>query len=198
MKETPIFEEVFMRFYRQPGIAVKLLIGGLLSFVPLVNLFAFGYLYRVCGSVRRSGSLELPEWQDWQGLLNDGLRFAVPWLGYWLLPVALAYGLSELLESIHLGAFAYLTSVLLLLAPVLLSAAVYRLQMRRQFKDLLDLPLIFRMAYALLPKMVIPALVIFGICKLCLPLYGFALFVSYLLFVAYTSLCYRVAERPTL
>lgn len=198
MKETPIFEEVFMRFFRQKELVVKLLIGGVLSFLPIVNLFAFGYLYRFSASVRRTGSVSLPEWADWKVLFIDGLRFAVPCLAFWFLPVLLVTVLSGVVGALGLGALAYLLfTAVLFVAPVLFSAALYRLQMRQDFKDLLNLPLIFKMAYAFLPRMLIPAFVLLGIGTLLLPLYGFAFFIAYSLLIAHTTLCYREAERPT-
>ena len=160
MKETPIFEEVFMRLIRQPGFGLELLIGGLLSFVPIVNIFAFGYLYRFSRKTRATGHVSLPEWTDWRALFFDGLRFGVVWLAYWLLPIFLMSLLSGLLATIRLGAISYLViSITVLISPILFSSALYRLQMRSDFKDLLDVALIFRMTYIEMPRFVIPAFV---------------------------------------
>lgn len=195
MKGTPIFEEVFVNLIRQQGIWVKLLIGGLLSFVPGVNLFAFGYLFRFSRRVRRSGDVRLPEWTDWQGLFRDGLYFAIVWIVYWLLPLLLAYALSALLWTVGIGILAYIVfSVSFLISPVLFSSALYRFQMRSDVRDLLDIRLIFKMTYLEFPKFLIPALVFLGVCGLCLPVYGIALFAGFLIIIAYTSLCYRRLE----
>lgn len=196
MKETPIFEEVFMRLVRQPGFGLKLLIGGLLSFVPIVNIFAFGYLYRFSRKTRKAGQVSLPEWSDWRALFLDGLRFGVVWLAYWLLPIVLMSLISGLLYSIGLSAIAYLvTSITVLISPILFSSALYRLQMRSDFKDLLDVPLIVRMTYMEMPRFVIPAFVFLGVFVLSVPLYGFAVFFGFLMLIAYTGLCYRSLER---
>lgn len=196
MKETPIFEEVFNRLLKLPGFWVKILIGGLLSFVPIVNLFAFGYLYRLSRAVRKSGEPVLPAWQDWPGLFQDGLRFAVVWLGYWLLPILLASGITWLMTLIGLSA---LTNVFLLtvvlLSTVLFSSALYRYNMRKDFKDLLDIVLIFRMTWMELPRLVVPAFVFLGILVLFLPFYGFAIFGGFLMLITYTSLRYRRFEQ---
>jgi hypothetical protein len=196
MKETPIFEEVFNRLLKLPGFWGKILIGGLLSFVPIVNLFAFGYLYRLSRAVRKSGEPVMPAWQDWPGLFQDGLRFAVVWLGYWLLPTLLASGITWLMTRIGLSA---LTNVFLLtvvlLSTVLFSSALYRYNMRKDFKDLLDLALIFRMTWMELPRLVLPACVFLGIVVLLLPFYGFAFFGGFVLLITYTSLRYRRFER---
>ncbi len=200
MKETPFFEEVFMRLIRQPSFWVKVLIGGLLSFVPIVNIFAFGYLYRFSSSTRRTGKINLPEWSDWKALFFDGLRFAVVWLAYWLLPIFLISLLTGFLGSMGLGAISYLIlSITFLISPILFSSALYRLQMRSDFKDLLDLALIIRMTYVEMPRFVIPAFVFLGVFALAVPFYGFAVFFGFLMLIAYTGLCYRSLEngRPS-
>jgi hypothetical protein len=195
MKEKPIFEEVFTVLIRQPDFWLKVLIGGLLSFVPVVNIFAFGYLYRFSHKVRHTGQLSLPEWHDWAGLFADGLKFAVVWLSYWVLPLLLALVVSSIFGGLGLGALSYLLlSSVLLIAPLLLTSALYRLQMRSDFKDLLDVALIIRMTYRQFSRLVLPACVFLGICALALPIYGFPLFAGFLLLIGYTALCYRSME----
>ena len=135
MKEMPIFEEVFNRLIKLPGFGFKFLIGGLLSFVPIVNIFAFGYLYRLSRAVRKSGQPVLPAWHDWSGLFLDGLRFTVVWLVYWLLPISLASLIALLMPFVYLGALSsifFLTSVLL--STVLFSSALYRYNMQKNLR----------------------------------------------------------------
>ncbi|MGC6424759.1 MAG: DUF4013 domain-containing protein [Lentimonas sp.] len=192
----PIFEEGVMRLIRQPGFWLKLLIGGLLSFIPVVNFFAFGYLYRFSRAIRNSGQVTLLAWDDWQGLFMDGLRFAVVWHCYWLLPILLMAGLSWLLSAIGLGAVAYITlSVTFLISSILFCSALYRLQMCSDFKELLDVPLIVRMTYLGMPRFIIPAFVFLGVFAFSIPFYGFAVFFGFLMLIAHTSLCFRAIER---
>jgi len=196
MKETPIFEEVFIRLIKLPGFWVKLLIGGLLSFVPIVNIFAFGYLYRMSRAVRKSGQPALPAWQDWSELFMDGLRFAVVWLAYWLLPILLAALISWLMTLVYLGALSNIFFfTVVLLSSILFSSALYRYHMRKDFKDLLDVALILRMTWMELPRLIVPAFVFLGILVLLLPFYGFAIFGGFLLLITYTSLRYRSIEQ---
>ena len=195
MKEKPIFEEVFAQLIRQPKLGLKLLIGSGLSFIPIVNLFAFGYLYRFAAQVRRTGQLSLPEWTDWAGLFSDGLKFAVVWLAYWVLPLGVAALLSSVFCAIGLGALGYVfRATVFLAASVLFCAALYRLQMRSDYKDLLDVVLIARMSTMKCAEFILPALVFAGICACTLPLYGFAFFAGFLLLVTQASLCYRSLE----
>lgn len=196
MKETPIFEELFARLLHTPGFWLKLLVGGILSFIPVVNLLAFGYLLRLSQGVKRSGQVTLPEWEDWSGLFLDGLRFAVVWLVYWLLPILLALAISSLFGKIGLGALSYLLlSLVFFLAPILFAAALYRYTRRLDFKDLLDFPLIIRMSAGSFPRLLIPALVFVGMFALTGPLYGFAFFLAFSLVIAQSALCFRAIEQ---
>lgn len=196
MKETPIFEEVFASLIRQPSVGLKLLIGGLLAFAPLLNILAFGYLYRFARVIRRSGQLSLPEWRDWQGLFNDGLRLGAVWLVYWALPLLLAALLGLLLSAINLDVLGYLlfTSTLLC-ANVVFCAALYRFQTRQNYADLLDLELIFTMSLRGAAGFTVPSILFLGIVALGLPLYGLTFFAGFTLMIAYSSLYYRSLEQ---
>ena len=196
MKKTPIFEEVFLQLFRQKAVLMKLLIGGALSFVPVINLFAFGYLYRFSAAIRRGGRVSLPEWSDWGGLFVDGLRFAVVWLLFWLLPVAIVAAFSGLLEALGLGVLAYLFLVgVLLLAPLTFCAALYRLQRRQDLRDLSDLRRMWQLCSRCWDRLLVPVLVVLAVGTVLLPLYGFAFFVGHLVMLAYSPLCFRWAEQ---
>lgn len=179
-----------------PGFWLKVLVGGLLSFVPVVNFFAFGYLLRLSQGVKRSGRVNPPDWDDWAGLFIDGLKFTVVWLGYWLLPIFLAWAISAVIGLIGLDALSYLVvSLAFLVAPILFSAALYRYNRREDFKDLLDIPLIIRMSYGAFPRLIVPALAFVGIFGVAAPLYGFAFFFGFVVLIAYTALSFRAIEQ---
>ncbi|ADE54146.1 DUF4013 domain-containing protein [Coraliomargarita akajimensis] len=196
MKKTPIFEEVFLNLFKQRGIGMTILIGGLLSFIPILNFFAFGYLYRWSNQIRRQGRLELLDWNDFGGYFVDGIRFAIVWILYWLIPVIGAWGLYRLFAELGLSRIAFLLfSVVLLLAPILMSAALYRLQHRNEIRDLLKVGEIIRIAGVYELRMLIPALVAFAFLRLCPPFYGFALFAGFLVVLGYSSVCFHFLER---
>lgn len=195
MKETPIFEELCLRFIRQPGAGLKLLIGGLLSFVPIVNLLAFGYLYRLTLQVRSTGRVDLPEWTDWNGLFRDGIRFAVPWLGYWLLPVLVGLAITSILGGLGLGMLSYvLFSVVFAVSPVVFAAALYRVQGRNDFGVLLDVVLILRLSVLQWPRMLVPVLAVLGIFFAAGPLYGFSFFAGFALILGYATFNFSALE----
>lgn len=58
--------------------AALVLAGVFLYFIPIVSfipfLFVVGYAFRVQRRAARSGELVLPPWDDWGGLLVDGLK----------------------------------------------------------------------------------------------------------------------------
>ena len=191
----PIFEEVFNRLIKLSGFGSKFLIGGLLSFVPIVNIFAFGYLYRLSRAVRKSGQPVLPPWNDWSGLFIDGMRFTIVWLVYWLLPISLAYLITLLMTFVYLGVLAsifFLTS--LLLSTVLFCSALYLYSMRMNIKDLLDLLLIIKMTVMEMPRLILPGFVFLGFLFLLQPFYGFSIFGGFLFLITHTSLRYRSIE----
>lgn len=196
MKDDSGFEDILSRLIAQSGFGRKVLIGGLLSFVPGLNFFAFGYLYRFSNRARKTGELGLPEWEDLRGLFFDGLRFAVAWLAYWVLPILALCALSALLRSVSLGLVGYLVFAAgFALSPALFSSALYRLQTRSDFRDLLDVVLIFRMTVLKLRTFLLPALVFVGFFAVAWPLYGLAFFIGFTLVIAYSGATFSRLER---
>ncbi len=195
MREKPIFEEVSKQLVCQPQFWIKWLIGGILSFIPLFNVFAFGYLYRFSAQLRRTGEVSLPEWNDWKGLFIDGLKFGLIWLVYWLLPIFLGYVLSMLFDSLGFGAFAYLPlKATFFMAPILFCSALYRFHMEPNFGVLLEVDYITRMSRAGFGAYILPILVFSGIFFLTLPLYGIAFFSGFLSLITQLSSRYRSFE----
>lgn len=196
MKETPIFEQVFSQLLGSPGLWAKVLVGSLLSFIPVVNFLAFGYLLRLAQGTRRTGRIVLPEWGDWSGLFADGLQFVVIWLAYWFMPVLLAGGFVALIAPLGLGALAYLLfSVVFVLASMLFCSALYRYTLRLDLKDIWEISLIVRMTQGAFLRLLIAAFVFVGIFTLSLPLYGFAVFFGFTLLIAYAVLTFRAIEE---
>ena len=152
MKNHPSFEEVVRRLVRQSDFIRKSVIGGLLAFIPIINLFVFGFLYRFAKRLLREGSLELPEWEDWGGLFRDGLRFLAPWSLYWLLPVLIGWGLATWFASIGFGFISYIVfSLLFAVSPLLFIAALFRCLRPGALRNLADFVLIIRITASLLP-----------------------------------------------
>jgi hypothetical protein len=64
---------------------LKLVIGALLSIIPVANFMVIGYVLSA-GELSLTGKKELPEWEDWGDLLTRGF---LAWLisVIWVLPV---------------------------------------------------------------------------------------------------------------
>lgn len=100
---------------------VKLVIGVVLSFIPIVNWIAKGFAIENSGLGKNKSSAKMPEWKDWgdlfiKGLLSDIIFFiyALPAVLVLLIGVGLTIGSligvymgsvvsSELLASVKMG-----------------------------------------------------------------------------------------------
>ena len=196
MNWKPLFEELCFRLLGERASWPRLLVGVVLSFIPGLNLFAFGYLYRYTRQIRATGDLELPAWEDWGGLFADGLRFLMAWLLYWLSPVLVAALLSQLLGQAGLDLVGTVFSTVTTLAFTLLfSCALYRMQSKNDFRTLREVRLVFGMALALWKPLVLPLMAFYGFYILVFPLYGLSFFLGFLLILSYTVLCLRTLEQ---
>lgn len=196
MNWKPLFEELCFRLLGQRSSWPHLLLGVSLSFVPLLNLFAFGYLYRYTKQISATGDLDLPPWDDWGDLLADGLRFLITWLIYWLLPVLLVAFLSHLLGQAGLSLIGtVLTALATLGFTLLFSCALYRLQSQENFSSLAEVRLVIGMSAALWRPLALPLMAFYGFYVLVFPLYGLSFFIGFLLILSYTVLCLRTIEQ---
>ena len=59
--------------FRDPDWIKKILIGGLLSPLPVVNFLTWGYAYRIfVDGLNGAPELLLPAWQDWRSFFRVG------------------------------------------------------------------------------------------------------------------------------
>lgn len=197
----PSLEETLKRMGDEPGWGSKFLIGGLLGFVPIVQLFTMGYLLQYARRIRREMELTLPEWTGWGALFMDGLRMLVVWLLFFLFPFLIGfflYGLFRIsIPGLPLvGSMAWLFLAAGWLAGCyFFMAALYRYVALGSFRSLLDLRTLWRMAFAMRWQLALPVLLLTGMVALLFPIYGFAFFFGYLIMVAYSTLNYMLMER---
>ncbi|MDD4767535.1 MAG: DUF4013 domain-containing protein [Desulfotomaculaceae bacterium] len=81
------FDKVLTLPFKNDGI-VKLLIGGVLQLIPIINFFSMGYVVECYekGALRRE---EMPEWTDWGNKFVNGLLIFVISFVYLLIPILL-------------------------------------------------------------------------------------------------------------
>lgn len=195
----PTFEEVCRKVINNPQFLYKILIGGLLCFVPPFSLLAFGYLYEQTRQIRHTGQLELPDWDRWDILVASGVRFLLLFLAFFMLPIAVGGLVFRIFDSITFGLFfivEYLTFALFCLAaPTLFAWGLLRYQLRQQWRDTLAFRHLWPALAPVLPHLLVPTFAFWGLMAATLPLYGFAFFAGMALFLPYATLCLLV-QRP--
>jgi hypothetical protein len=70
---------------------VKILIGTLLSVVPIVNFMSRGYSYRVLKGILNEKEFSMPEWGDWGKIFIEGLMVFLISFCYYIIPMVLVF-----------------------------------------------------------------------------------------------------------
>ncbi len=196
------FDEVCKRIFTDPRWVPNALIGGVLSFVPILNIFALGYQYRYFEQVHRGGGFAWPDWNDWEGLFFDGLRLLAIMALYGFLPVIVALWMVHLLGWLSLEIMGHplyntaLVSPLALLAPLWTVAILYAYQPRRRWAVLGRPVLAWLMTRAAWPMFFVPALAFWGLMWLGWMVFGFVFFLGFIVLGAYyTRLFLEIESR---
>ena len=194
----PSFEECCRRLFLDKNWAKKVLIGGALSFVPVINLFAFGYLYRFLSRFRRTGELVLPEWEDWGRLFLNGCIFFCVGLVYLGVPLLLGWLVSLLVEGLTWGlwdGFSYFPICLsVFVGPALFISALFEFQHTRRWERLLLFKSIAFRALRAWEYLWVGSLVFVGLQVLGAPLFGFAFFFGFALLIAHFTVIFVAQE----
>ncbi|MDR0340302.1 MAG: DUF4013 domain-containing protein [Puniceicoccales bacterium] len=165
---------------------LRVSIGVLLMFLPVVNVFAFGYLYRFLQTPRHAtdGGVLLPDWDSWGGMFWDGLRFVAFIVAYAVCSFGLAFIAQWLMlvgsfGVLHVSWTVPLPLALVLLFP-LLFVGLMRYQQSENVRHLLSAHRsTLHYARFLWWPMIWPALAFVGLQYVCGVLYGIAWFVGF-------------------
>jgi len=199
----PSFEALCGRLFVQAGWMPKMLWGGALTFIPVVNFLPFGYLMEYALRLSRSGDGELPVWQDFSllELFSSGCKLALLLLGYLILPVFLGWGVSEVLNLLtfgFLGVAAYLPMGIGAFAGMFFFLSAVRNYARDGlFSDAWRIREVATLAGQASRGLIFPILAFWGLCLLAFPLYGFAFFIGALSLLAYSSALFREIEKDS-
>src|SRR6185312_8300798 len=88
--------------FQDPNWVKKMLIGGVLSIIPVIGtLIVAGYWIRIASNVANGYELPLPEWNDFGGDFMRGLKVAVA-VFIWVVPL-IAVAVCGLVPAIVLG-----------------------------------------------------------------------------------------------
>lgn len=193
----PSLDQFCRHFFQREGIGRTLLLGSLLTFIPIINLLAFGYLWRSAARVR-GNQPRLADWGDFPGLFIDGVRFFILFLIYYGIPVALGWLLALAVSFVTFGFLGWLSFVFvsagLITGPILFANAIYVNARRRGWACLFGWREVLQLAQHSSPSLVIPALALWGLFFLGAPLYGFAIFCGLLIFLSFSLLVIRAHE----
>ena len=189
----PSLEAVCGRLFGRPGWVPKALWGGLLSFVPILNLLALGYLIEYTQRLRRFGEWELPEWRDqnFPNLLADGLRAFIIFLGYVGVPLLAGWLLSLIFDTLTIGLLGIISHFPLaiagFIAPFLFLSAIHAYLVDGIFADAWQFQSIINRARKFWPRLALPVIAFWGIFLLAIPLYGLSFFLGMWVLLAYST-----------
>ena len=180
-------EKISWRIWDSEGFGKALLIGGLLFYVPVINLLLLGY-YGIWFRrlVLREG-MELPEWRDGKAILNELARVIVPYLAWVVVPFLLAgllvWAVGGMLTFLHLSIFAMTVAwlpmaVVSLLSPVALAVSLVRLYRSGTIRDSLMVTEVLQATLRHLKRAFFPVMVFYGILAVGFPLIGFSAFLA--------------------
>ena len=162
----PSLEAVCGRLFGRPGWIPKVLWGGALCFIPILNLFAFGYLLEYARQIRQSSHWDLPEWRDheFSTLFLSGIRF----------------GMLGIIAFFPLAAAGFI-------APFLFLSSIHAYLEDGIFSDSFQVQKIANSALLMWPKLAISVISFWGIFLLALPLYGISFFLGIWILIAHST-----------
>ena len=109
--------------FRDKKWIIKLLIGGVLSIIPIINFFSFGYSYHIFKEAIEGKTAYLPEWNQWDYLFKKGFYIFILGLIYTILP-SLLIMLSLSFMTLK-GPFFILGFLLILISIILYIAVLF-------------------------------------------------------------------------
>ena len=189
----PSLEAVCGRLFGQPGWIPKALWGGLLSFVPVLNVLALGYLIEYAQRLRRLGDSELPEWRDqnFQALFIEGIRAFVVLLSYIGIPLLLGILLSKIFDFFTFGLLGIVSyfpmAISGFIGPFLFLSAIHAYLRDGIFSDVWQIRSVLKNAQKLWPQLAIPVIAFWGIFLLAIPLYGISFFIGLWVLLSYST-----------
>ena len=189
----PSLEAVCGRLFGRPGWIPKALWGGLLSFVPILNVLALGYLLEFTLRLRRLGEWELPEWRDqnFPNLFAEGLRAFLILVAYVGIPLLAGWLLSEIVDFLTfdlLGIVSHFPLAIAgFIAPFLFLSAIHAYLSDGIFNDAWQIRSVLLQAKKFWPRLAIPVVAFWGIFLLAIPLYGLSFFLGTWVLLSYST-----------
>ena len=189
----PSLEAVCGKLFGHPGWVSKVIWGGALSFIPILNLFSLGYLLKYTIQLRQNKDWDLPEWNEMEPipLLSGGLQVFLLLLVYSGCPILIGWLASILLDLLTFGFLGIVSffplAVGAFIAPFLFLSSMHVFVRDGLYSDAWRVKFVIEVARAMSPQLILPVIAFWGILLLALPLYGFSFFIGTWVLLAYSS-----------
>jgi len=189
----PSLEAVCGKLFGHPGWVSKVIWGGALSFIPILNLFSLGYLLKYTIQLRQNKDWDLPEWNEMEPipLLSGGLQVFLLLLVYSGCPILIGWLVSILLDLLTFGFLGIVSFFPLaagaFIAPFLFLSSMHVFVRDGLYSDAWKVKFVIEVARAMSPQLILPVIAFWGILLLALPLYGFSFFIGTWVLLAYSS-----------
>ncbi len=197
-------EKVTWRIWESEGMGKALLIGGLLFYVPIINLLLLGYFGCWLRKLALNKGMDLPEWRDGRSILNELGRVIAPFAVWVFVPVLLAlllyWALAGLLSFMHLEFFARTVAFLpvalvAVLSPIAVTVSILRLYQTNRLNEALAVHDVIREVIPRIKVCLFPLIQFYGILVVGWPLIGFASFLATLALLAQLVLALRKVDE---
>lgn len=178
----------------------KILIGGLINIVPIVNFIAMGYSLKYFSGLLSTHAKGLPEWEEWGGLFVIGLKAFVVALVY-MIGVVIIGALSVVIGKMLGGILALL---LFLAVMFLLPVAIVRfVQKEYSIGAAFEFEAVYAMAksnlndYSIVYAVIVGAVLLLGVVG-SIPVLGWVLapFAFFYLMLSFYNLLAMVFRTP--
>ncbi|RJQ32218.1 MAG: DUF4013 domain-containing protein [Actinobacteria bacterium] len=91
------YAAAFSYMFQDKDWLKKILLGGLIFFVPILQFAAFGYAIKVLRNVKAGNATPLPEWDDIGGMFVSGIKYFVALILYALPAIIIMFILFALI-----------------------------------------------------------------------------------------------------
>jgi hypothetical protein len=128
---------------------VKLIIGGILQFIPIINFFSLGYMVE-CYEKGAKNEQSMPEWSDWGRKFVSGFCMLVIGFVYLIIPIVLlgSMGVFKVVTNpryhVSYGTI-FFGLLLFLIFTIAVPMAISNYAVKKNFFAAFDLPYIFKL-----------------------------------------------------
>ena len=161
--------------------------------MPVLNLFALGYLLEYTVRLHQSREWHLPVWKEMEPmpLLVGGGQVFMLLLAYSGVPILAGWVISHLLDLLTFGMLGIVSYLPLaagsFIAPFLFIASILAFVRDGLYSDAWKVVLVLKVAQVMAPKLVLLVIAFWGIVLLGLPVYGLSFFLGTWMLLAYAS-----------